>query len=1344
MELNPEVVLSQSDRDSSAFAAIRDEPKYDELYEENLTLLDEREALTLRIRLLEQQLTSTGVISSNESLSAEIERLQSELGRRANEVQAAHSAMHTALNVAHEAKSEVSRLEAVLAEKDDRLRDALKGVAAPAHSKQTMNSTRNLARQQVALELKFAAAVDAADTMKGEVSTLKSQIHVLEQAVSAAAAEKDDVQLQRARDIAALDVAETQREEMSLLLEEANDTAQELRAERDRLEAEVACLTAACSLSTQVHASATDLPTPTVQRLRAALDETHVQLEGEKAENSRLDAENVELAALADFLRLRIDMLCEPEVGTRIPRCIATNVTPADKAGTSEGQSKQCGCTVDPRTLKREVARLEDELDDTRELLALAAEHGELGTPDVIRRNMQLKAQLREINRKLEDTSDMLASHRSANDKLKSAIARYKTALRTCRNDQELTRLGDPDHSFDDLQLSVDMTTDVSGLESRVDLVCAESDELQDHRYRLARRPGPVAVQMSVSSSGPKTAGSSASPLHLNDAELVLDLEERASQLETARKRDLSCVHSCKQVLTEIEKQCDNSGVEAGITGSSTCCAAAVLGCVRAGIAMVTSNQDDGQHTDSAEGDGGRDATHVTPLSKRMRRVLEAEERSNAALAPRLDRALNELAELHAKSAMRPIAPFRADCVDHQHLQLGLITEHAGRSLASLGNNGHARLRERSTAVCASTCVPQALCVAELSDLRRVLAHTLEALDACEAERVHQEEALAIVSGKLAAAQQHMTFLYDRFGAEVTAHASKVDALEAKVSSLLESRYEKMQSERLSGPRSDDTVAPGNVVPLMDRLVRKHVSSLEGNEMMIQRRYRSIHDALSLEVAHRHAIERAACECEAAMLERLTYLELWKLSASARMDSLEAYLDSVDLPVEKGYASTLRIATDGAPATCVPNELCRARVEVRRAKAIAAITAAQSTELLRLRDEALAECDLCRRHWWDRKANADVSVCIGKLQRELVAAKSSQRRLIDQTATLRRRLRHQSAILRLTALHLEATNTNACRVSDEHRARMSALHATATSCHRDRSASCGVADGREQMEHDGHPHSVHSREKEKELVNLRPEYIAAHVGRKAAGDGHTNFGRNLSSLEQPSTQDHHGVTAYYTVHPRLLVLGDVIEDLKDAQARFAEETALVHHASPLLGADLEGERRACFQMKQAEASARCRTTVTGGVTRLWSDLVRDAHCAEVMLLDKDNVNLTCVDSSLAANAATTQLKKGTSTIPLRRLLSSRIDNAERAPPPPQWHKPRCSSWVQCPNCTSTRLERSRLTHVASQTIKSLRAVVAEKNRIIEILESRLEAARETASTEHRADWARLGTSHDEN
>ena len=108
----------------------------------------------------------------------------------------------------------------------------------------------------------------------------------------------------------------------------------------------------------------------------------------------------VELAVLADFLRERVVELENGEEAVEsgaVGRVHATLEATEQRLRESE---------VRQRGLENEIAGLEAELADDRELIDLAAKKGGIGVAETIRRNKRIKAVLRERDSELEKTSD--------------------------------------------------------------------------------------------------------------------------------------------------------------------------------------------------------------------------------------------------------------------------------------------------------------------------------------------------------------------------------------------------------------------------------------------------------------------------------------------------------------------------------------------------------------------------------------------------------------------------------------------------------------------------------------------------------------------------------------------------------------------------------------------------------------------------------------------------------------------------------------------------------------------------------------------------------------------------
>lgn len=1331
-----------------------DEPTPDELYEENLALLEEKEALMARVRSLEQQAFKRETNASSDRLSAEIERLRGELERRTNDIKAAQLEAESVAKVAKEAQSNVAHLEQMLAEKDERLRETLKAAAA-THEEAKEQSVRALGHRQTALERQLTEAMDESDRKQAAVTTLESQIRVLEGALSAAAEEKDEVQALHARDVAALDAAEGKNEELSLLLEEANDGAEELRRERDRLEAELARVEAESAEERkrlQPKTEAADA-LKLLDKLRSELDELRRKLEVEMTENSRLDAENVELAVLADFLRQRITALEEVQP-------LQGMDGPASSTDASREKHLAVENVEHVRALENQVAQLEVELDDTRELLALGTENGGLGTAEVIRRNKELKAIIRKKSSEVEDARDTLATHRAGISKLEAAVKRYKSALSTCRDDNELKRLGAPDHFFDDLVLSADVRSASAQLEANIDLLRSERDELEADRSRLLQRlRNFYAEGKAVSSSrdsedfNKKGDGNSSPNLprpNLDDFERALDLERKVHHLEVARKRDALRI-------IDLEEKLQGSGSGGDMLGdnakNSVLLSKSELDELRRDLAAATSkcapngSSNNGHapaisHHNEA-GHSSRTKEHeefFTSLSARIFNVLEAQERSNAALAKRLDAALNEVASYRGRQDPKAnLASVQSSPPSLRGISHHPISELDSkiRSNITRDASGYAWLtKDEGNKLSAVSSVPQIAWVKELGDLRRALARALEALDASEQERQQQDRALSITSGKLVSARHQIAVLYDRYSAETAAHASTLNELKAKTASLIESKQ--ALNVELENARAAASVTNGgqDLQLKVQELIRR-VTTLEGNELVLQRRYHTVCDELNAEAAQRHAVEIAGSEVELAVLSRLMYLELWKQAATVRLDSLEAELNSV-----QGDAQSASDPENALLAVkTAREEAYHAQMEARRSKAIASAAATQAAELARLRDVAISERDSLIQRARDLEATSDTNRCIGKLQRELMAARSAHRRLAHRYEKLRGQLRQRSAALRSTQTKLEAVTQSASRARDEQRARVSALHAVAAARFQD--SSSATSNKKEPAKAD--EEKVASLEQD--VANFRTEYNKARIELEASRVEIENLRLSLGFHDNAHAK-HSERPAAQIVAKRLTVLGEEVKDLKIARVRDSQELVELRATVRRLSTALQAEKRATLDANHARVEAECWALVSAAETPHWNDLMTEAGNLEVMLSDKEALPLQAINMSGIANASPAEIREQNraittatvSTLTSPRLLPHVVETQRsyrHSQPVLSPASPAKGGTRDASSFSITGPDRTRLTQVASQTIASLRTVVAEKNRIISALESRLEVTRETSQIERRADWSEI-------
>ena len=115
----------------------------------------------------------------------------------------------------------------------------------------------------------------------------------------------------------------------------------------------------------------------------------------------------MELAVLADFLRQRVTELEHDGAGAEQLESANIGHVRAEldslRISFKEGQTRQRG-------LEEEIAGLEAELADDRELLDMAAQQGGIGVAEAIRRNKRLKEVLREREAEIEKCRDELSA----------------------------------------------------------------------------------------------------------------------------------------------------------------------------------------------------------------------------------------------------------------------------------------------------------------------------------------------------------------------------------------------------------------------------------------------------------------------------------------------------------------------------------------------------------------------------------------------------------------------------------------------------------------------------------------------------------------------------------------------------------------------------------------------------------------------------------------------------------------------------------------------------------------------------------------------------------------------
>mmetsp|Transcript_4989 Transcript_4989/g.17572 ORF Transcript_4989/g.17572 Transcript_4989/m.17572 type:complete len:1787 (+) Transcript_4989:187-5547(+) len=489
-----------------------EDPSYEELYEENLELLEEKEKLTAKVRELEGASASGRDASRlGEQTTAALQRAQADLAAARLEASDRGRAVDALKKRQEGWDNEKANLEQALSDKDDRLRLALKGTQKLDGHKDAQREER---RKQTTTQRELLESAAENESMRAEVSTLTSQLGVLTGALTVAAAERDEILAMRDAADAAHDDAEARFDAATLDVDEAHAQLERAAAEQAALQKKLENFNEASARREAALRSELVEFQDEVQKLRqttkvgaftSQLDSSAAALSQERAENERLDAENVELAVLADFLRQRVELLEKGEANSESSE--------AGKLRDDFAQAETKLAEADSRhtSLEDEIARLEAELADDRELLAMAAERGGMGVAEAVRRNKRMKVLLRDRERQIEKGADRLAVQVEASEFLHASIARFKlvldgagdalTALATDADEEALAveckACADKDFMFDGVELRGDSLSRVAQLEAAHQQVEQQLDDLEEERLRLLKRLRDTAMHVS-------------------------------------------------------------------------------------------------------------------------------------------------------------------------------------------------------------------------------------------------------------------------------------------------------------------------------------------------------------------------------------------------------------------------------------------------------------------------------------------------------------------------------------------------------------------------------------------------------------------------------------------------------------------------------------------------------------------------------------------------------------------------------------------------------------------------------------------------------------------------------
>lgn len=646
-------------------------------------------------------------------------------------------------------------------------------------------------------------------------------------------------------------------------------------------------------------------------------------------------------------------------------------------------------------------------------------------------------------------------------------------------------------------------------------------------------------------------------------------------------------------------------------------------------------------------------------------------------------------------------------------------TSHSGRIIApapaSIGEGGRAWV---ASATVAST--------------RGSLAACLEAVASREHTCARLGAALEGAAGKLACARRQMAACYDR---EAAAHAATSAALAECTDCFL--THETALQMRGGGVVNE----PVRHATAAVRRDGRRMAWLEAQHAILERRCAVADEARRLEAGARREAEAAACEATASLRARLSYVELWKASAADRLDACLIAAETRTSDSERRFAdlcnehialvreharirgscakTSARLAYVATPASRVSGpssggaaanvQPAHCKVTMRRERLIATsqrraaargtASACNSADLVRLRDVAVAEAEsACAAVRLLETSSDDVRI-IGKLQREVVAHRTAHARAIATCDGLRRELRATAAAATATNTCVEASAAAARDLRVDHAARVAALRAA---CRKRRSVPT-VDEARDLLDR------LAGLERALEVATTRLDVAEAEVAacRAAAASRAPAFGKSSGG----------NVAAAREAALRAARLAD------------ARELAALRSRLRAADARLRILDAAVASADHARVEAECRAVVasTSARTRWDDDLAVAASALSRNLATPSQCGDAAVDGSTCRTDSTSRRDVATITPPC---------------PPMQLHTSTCTTCAQAVPlggavAVPSDTDRRRLEAVATQTIASLRVVVADKTRAVGALEARLAATRSTARTEAAAATAEI-------
>jgi hypothetical protein len=1000
-----------------------DEPTYEELLEENYELHEEKRALSSRIQGLETDLAEhTGAGRESERRASEIGRLEKDLADATAHSHACKREIEKLKTERDMRQREHKRLETALQDKEERLSSILRGGVVNSVADEDIRQEDR--QMHLTYERNLLEADQENEQIRAEMSTLESQVLVLQGALAVTAAERDEILAIRERNDVALEHSETKIEELNLLLEEARVQIQELSAERDAIDDALQATTKVVAQNEQKFRAQLEDSLVEIAKLRdtATLDNQEkmkqVQLELERAylDAGRLDAENVELTVLADLLRNRIRDL---ESGHEHESILARRKHPdtgdisaelsSTKVSLYESKKKQ-------HRIESEISGLEAELADDRDLLDIAAQQGGIGVAEAIRRNKWLKTVLRKRETEIEKCRLELSATREENESARIEHKMLKTAL------------GDAGKVLLQMTAGAGHLSDVCPADAKT--MAARCIDLASSSHLQKRS---AAIKDEAGKADTRKMQVQINDLESERARLLSQLHEAAPRVSGQGIRFIGLTDENLRKLQLYAMRLSRGVEDIPIDAK----------CLRNGLETLSDVEPKSPALSEVCGE--------LPKSKAEEHVRHLPAcASSAGASSAIDTAtiIPSSAQTPGHSTTKSNKAVHKNTSVNQPRARGTSCTYGGVSTPNIvvANLGHTETGPCDTNFCKTAIfgdwdgcpvandqhvfnqprLPNDIWARDLRWAHAALAEALELLDVSERECIQLGLTCGILSGQASEIRQNMSACYDVHLRKKRAMESKTSALRSKLAALQEQKAileAKLQIyERIPGSRQV-TVTRNDIGAPQSRFqeVARQMASYEVNELQMKRRHAILHEELKTEKIRRGQAENALSEVEATLRSRILYLELWKQGSVARIERLQAELDesspnllnmSAHSPItlqEKSSANEMMVLR--ASLRKLNEESAATRRDCTRLQELASIATMQAAELRRKQSEDAAEQknDLIRIR--QLEARSDNDRIIGKLQREIISTRTMYRLFARKYEAIHTELAHRERLM---------------------------------------------------------------------------------------------------------------------------------------------------------------------------------------------------------------------------------------------------------------------------------------------------------------------------------------------